>query len=99
MLRAPSVWSQKGSDDFFGSGRNPAEALAFESRGGETGGCVQPVCDADFWRRLAQKARATAETMTVAAAKREMQVIASAYERLADHAERTAGRRAGRKVS
>ena len=33
--------------------------------------------------------------MTVAAAKRDMQVIASAYERLVDHAERTAGRRAG----
>jgi hypothetical protein len=54
--------AKKAVTIYFGSGRNPAEALAFESRGGETGGCVQPVCDADCWRRLAQKARAAAET-------------------------------------
>jgi hypothetical protein len=56
-------------------------------------GIMQPSCDADFWRERAEEARATAEAMTVPAAKREMQFIAAAYERLAVHAERTAGRK------
>jgi hypothetical protein len=55
--------------------------------------------DADFWRGRAEEARATAEVMTFPDAKREMLSIAGAYERLADHAERTAGRRASRERS
>jgi hypothetical protein len=53
---------------------------------------MQPSSDADFWRKSADKARATAEAMTAPSAKRDMQLIAAAYERLADHAERTAKR-------
>jgi hypothetical protein len=53
-------------------------------------------CDDDFWRKRAEDARATAEAMTAPAAKREMELIAAAYDRIAGHAERTAGRRATR---
>jgi hypothetical protein len=42
----------------------------------------------------AGEAYALTETMTVAEAKRAMLAIATAYERLAEHVERTAGRRA-----
>jgi hypothetical protein len=42
------------------------------------------------------KTRAIAQAMSLPAAKREMLLIAEAYERLADHAERTAGRKAPR---
>jgi hypothetical protein len=38
-----------------------------------------------------------AEAMTLPAAQREMLAIADAYERVADHIERTAGRRAKRR--
>ena len=72
-------------------------ALQPQGAGGMGDSCV-PVYDADHWRRRAQDARATAEKMTDAGARREMQTIASAYERLADHAERTAGRRAARNI-
>jgi hypothetical protein len=59
---------------------------------------VQPAKDADYWRRCAKEARSTAEAMNVPAAKREMLMIAAAYERLADHSESTARRRpAGQK--
>jgi hypothetical protein len=44
--------------------------------------------EADFWRRRAQEARALAEMMTLPLAKREMEHIAAAYERLAKRAER-----------
>jgi hypothetical protein len=57
---------------------------------------MQSLRDADFWRRRADDARRTAEGMCVPAAKREMELIAAAYERIADHAERTAGRRGAR---
>jgi hypothetical protein len=60
---------------------------------------VELIQDPDFWRRRAEEARAIAEAMTAPAAKREMDGIAAAYERLADHAERTAGRRATRERS
>jgi hypothetical protein len=60
---------------------------------------MQPSCDADFWRKRAEEARATAQAMSTPAAKREMQLIAAAYERLADHAERTAGRSATRQTA
>jgi hypothetical protein len=52
--------------------------------------------DADYWRKQADDARATAQAMMLPAAKREMLVIAEYYERLADLAERTAGRNAPR---
>ena len=76
---------------------NRMEVLAFGRRGGRWGDIVQPTYDADHWRRLAEGARATAGKMTDAEARQEMRIIALAYERLADHAERTAGRRAARK--
>lgn len=49
-------------------------------------GTMQPSFDANFWRKRAEKARATAEVMTATAAKRDMQLIA----------ERTARRRVTR---
>ena len=57
---------------------------------------MQPSSDADFWRKRAERARATAESMTAPSAKRDMQLIAEAYDQIADHAERTARRRATR---
>jgi hypothetical protein len=50
--------------------------------------------DADHWRKQADDARTTAQAMKLPAAKREMLLIAEYYERLADLAERTAGRKA-----
>jgi hypothetical protein len=47
--------------------------------------------EADFWRRRAQEARALAEIMTLPLARREMEHIAAAYERLAKRAERVSG--------
>jgi len=52
--------------------------------------------DADHWRKQADDARATAQAMMLPSAKREMLMIAECYERLADHAEWTAGRKAPR---
>jgi hypothetical protein len=46
-----------------------------------------------FFRECAQEARANAKEMTCAAAKRELLFTAEMYERLAEHAERTAARR------
>jgi len=59
---------------------------------------VESQYDADFWRRSAEEARGKAQAMNVPAAKREMHFIAEAYERLADHAERAAGRRGSREA-
>jgi hypothetical protein len=53
--------------------------------------------DADFWRKCADEARALAATMKLPSARREMEQIAAAYERLADRAERTAGRKSAHK--
>jgi hypothetical protein len=55
-----------------------------------------PSYDAHFWQRRAREARAIAESMSRAVAKREMELIAAAYERLAERAERT-HRRADRR--
>jgi hypothetical protein len=55
--------------------------------------------DADFWRQRAEEARALAETITLPVAKREMEHIAAAYDRLADRAERTAGQKGTRERS
>jgi hypothetical protein len=52
---------------------------------------VQPY-DADFWRQRADDARALGKSMTLPVARRELEHIAAAYERLAERAERTAGR-------
>jgi len=54
------------------------------------GELVTQLHDADFWRQRAQEARALAEIMTLALARREMEHIAAAYERLAIRAERAA---------
>jgi hypothetical protein len=62
----------------------------------ETGEIVLCSGDADARRQPAQEARATAEAMTVGACRREMLVIAELDERLAEHAERTVGRRGTR---
>lgn len=58
------------------------------------GGLVTQPYDADYWRQRANEARALAEAMTLPVAKREMEHIAAIYERLANRAERTAGRKA-----
>ena len=52
--------------------------------------------DADYWRQRAEEARGLAETMKLPAARCEMEQIATAYERLAERAERTAGRKGTR---
>jgi hypothetical protein len=52
--------------------------------------------DPDYWRARAREARVQAEHMSTQAPKRELLTIALAYERLADHAERTAGRKGKR---
>jgi hypothetical protein len=72
--------------------RNQTEALALLQRG-RPGDCVPPEYDAGYWRRLAEDARSTAEKMTDAEARRRLQFVATAYERLAEHAEQTVGRR------
>ena len=51
--------------------------------------------DADYWRNRAEEAHTVAQGMADATAKRHMHFIAQAYERLADHAERTARRKRG----
>ena len=51
-----------------------------------------PSHDAEYWRKQADEARAAAGTMSVRA-KSELLSIATAYERLAEQAERTAGRK------
>ena len=43
--------------------------------------------EADFWRRRAEETRSVAQAMSLPAAKRELLVIAEAYERLADRAQ------------
>jgi hypothetical protein len=63
------------------------------------GEIVQPEKDADYWRRRAEEARSRAETMNVPAAKREMLIIAAAYDRLANHSDRTEGRGSARQNS
>jgi hypothetical protein len=57
----------------------------------DRGELVTQLHDADFWRQRAQEARALAEIMTIPLARREMEHIAAAYERLANRAERAAG--------
>ena len=52
--------------------------------------------DIDHWRKLAADARAAAEAMISLVAKRQLLTVAEAYERLAEHAERTVGRKAHR---
>jgi hypothetical protein len=55
---------------------------------------VQPY-DTAYWHQRAEEARALAQTMTLPVARRELEHIAAAYERLADRAERTVGRQSG----
>ena len=63
----------------------------------ESDGGMSDLNDANFWHQRAKDARGIAEAMTLPAAQREMLAIADAYERVADHIERTAGRRAKRR--
>lgn len=49
--------------------------------------------DAGTLRQRAADARSAAEAMASETAKRELLMIATAYERLADHIERTTGRK------
>ena len=59
----------------------------------KTGGnFVQRSYNEAYWRERAEEARAIAAAMTTPIARREMLQIAVAYERLAERAERTAGR-------
>jgi hypothetical protein len=67
-------------------------------RVGELGGTVDRPYDADHWRECAENMRAKAEAMTSPTTKCELLQIAVAYDRLADHAERTAGRKAPRSL-
>lgn len=48
-----------------------------------------PSRKADVWRLHAADARRAAESMTEPLAKQQLCIIATAYERLADHAERS----------
>jgi uncharacterized protein Yka (UPF0111/DUF47 family) len=52
--------------------------------------------NADYWRMRADETRSAAQALTNPAARREMHFIAEAYDRLADHAERTAKRKSTR---
>jgi len=58
-----------------------------------SGEAVAVSYDAQYWLQRAVEARTAAEAMVTRAAKREMLAIAIAYERLAEHAENTAGRK------
>jgi hypothetical protein len=97
IVRARPVGLQNAATIFEVSDGNRTKASAFERWERERGTSVHPTYDADHWRRLAEGARATAERMSDHEARREMHIIALAYERLAEHAERTAGRRAARR--
>jgi len=46
--------------------------------------------DTDSWRKRAEDARAIAESMKSLSEKQKIEAIAAAYERLADHAKRSA---------
>jgi hypothetical protein len=60
-------------------------------------GIVAPkIGDARYWQDRAEKARLAAEEITHPPSKREMQQIASAYDRLAKHAEARAAAKKGR---
>ena len=50
--------------------------------------------DEQYWLGRAEEARLQAEQMTNADTKREMLFIAAPYRRLAEHAERTGGKKA-----
>jgi hypothetical protein len=65
-------------------------------RVGRLGGTVDRPYDAAHWRECAEYMRAKAEAMTSPTTKCELLQIAAAYDRLGDHAERTAGRKAPR---
>ena len=47
----------------------------------------------EYWLNRAREARAQARDMITPEARREMLLIAAGYQRLAEHAERTAGRK------
>jgi hypothetical protein len=47
----------------------------------------------EYWLKRAEEARAQARDMVTPEARREMLLIAAGYQRLAEHAERTSGRK------
>jgi hypothetical protein len=49
--------------------------------------------DPEYWLNLAKQARIRATVMTNHEARRELPVIGKAYERLAEHVERTTSRK------
>jgi hypothetical protein len=77
----------------------PVDASCVAGSVGRPGELVTQSYDADFWRQRAKEARAIAEAMTLPVARREMEHIAAAYDRLAERAERTAGRKGARERS
>ena len=94
-MRGPAVaqarleWLTKGRlGTLLGTRRSVADWSGPLGLGGEL---VTQLHDADFWRQRAQEARALAEILTLPLARREMEHIAAAYERLANRAERAAG--------
>jgi hypothetical protein len=74
----------------------PIDVLGVAGQYTTLGGLVTPPYDADYWRQRANEARALAEAMTLPVAKREMEYIAAIYERLANRAVGTAGRKSTR---
>jgi hypothetical protein len=54
---------------------------------------VEAQDDAGFWRQRAADARAAAEAMGSQTASQELLMIATVYERLADHVERATGQK------
>jgi hypothetical protein len=76
--------------------RFPVAVWAADACGRNYEGNVDRSYDADYWRKHAEETRAKAEAMYYFPAKRELLLIAECYERLAEHAARTAGRKAPR---
>jgi hypothetical protein len=74
----------------FPLGKEPIDASRVACPSGARGELVTQRYDADFWRLRAEEARALASAMKLPSARREMQQIAAAYDKLADRAERTA---------
>lgn len=65
-----------------------------EVRAGLGGGVPAKQPDAEYWLERAYEARRLAAAMTLPEARLEMLKIAAAYERMAEHSEKTAGRSA-----
>jgi hypothetical protein len=82
-----------------GGRRNRSKVLGVAGQYTKLGGLVTQPYDADYWRQRANEARALAEAMTLPVARRVLEHIAATYERLANRAECTAGRKGTRERS